>query len=84
MTLFCKVVEVLQDFLSEYVDKKYLASVPRYSPILVENREFLYPLAFDAPGRGVSVGILPPLWYGKTRMAGLPDGEKTSTIYVTG
>jgi len=22
-TLFCKVVEVLQDFLSEYVDKKF-------------------------------------------------------------
>ena len=84
MTLFCKVVEVLQDFLSEYVDKKYLASVPRYSPILVENREFLYPLAFDAPVRGFPSEYCHPLWYGKTRMAGLPDGEKTSTIYVTG
>ena len=38
---------------------------------------FSYPLAFDAPGRGVPVGIV---WYGITRMALLPDGEKISKI----
>jgi len=33
-----------------------------------------YPLAFDAPVRGVPVGISAPLWCGKTRMVSLPDG----------
>jgi len=37
-------------------------------------------LAFDAPVRGIPVGISPPLWYGKTRMVSLPDGEKISKI----
>ena len=37
---------------------------------------FSYPLAFDAPVRGVPVGIAPPVWYGKTRMTWLPHGEK--------
>jgi len=27
---------------------------------MVENRHFSYPLAFDAPVRGVLVGIAPP------------------------
>jgi len=37
-----------------------------------------YPLAFDAPVTVVTVGISPghPVWHGKTRMVGLPDGEK--------
>jgi len=40
-----------------------------------------YPLAFDAPVRGVPVGIsAPPLVFGKTRMVWLPDGEKISKI----
>jgi len=39
-----------------------------------------YPLAFDAPVRGVPVGISAPLWCGKTRMVSLPDGEKNSKI----
>ena len=39
-----------------------------------------YPLAFDAPVRGVPVGISAPLWFGKTRMVWLPDGEKISKI----
>ena len=30
---------------------------------------FSYPLAFDAPVRGVPVGIAPPISYRKTRMA---------------
>jgi len=33
-------------------------------------------LAFDAPVRG----FRHPLWYGKTRMVSLPDGEKNSNI----
>jgi len=41
-----------------------------------------YPLAFDASVRG---GGFPseyrhPVWYGKTRMVSLPDGEKISKI----
>jgi len=39
-----------------------------------------YPLAFDAPLRGVPVGISAPLWYVKTRMVSLLDCEKTSKI----
>jgi len=30
---------------------------------------FSYPLAFNAPVKGVPVGIAPPVSYGKTRMA---------------
>jgi len=41
---------------------------------------FSYTLVFDAPVRGVAIGISAPLWYGKTRMASLPDGEKISKI----
>jgi len=39
-----------------------------------------YPLAFDAPVRGVPVGISAPPSDGKTRMVSLPDGEKISKI----
>jgi len=39
-----------------------------------------YPLAFDAPVRGVAVGISAPLWYRKTRMVSLSDGEKISKL----
>jgi len=43
----------------------------------VKKSAFLsYPLAFDAPVRGVPIGISAPPWYGKTRMVSLPDGEK--------
>jgi len=34
------------------------------------------PLAFDAPIRGVPVGISASLWDGKTRMVSLPGGKK--------
>ena len=40
-----------------------------------------YTLAFDAPVRGVPVGILvPPLVWKKTRMVSLTDGEKIPKI----
>jgi len=50
--------------------------------IRLESRFYPTPPAFEAPvrGGGVPVGILPilpcRLVYGKTRMVGLPDGEK--------
>jgi len=51
----------------------------RYSDLLVENREFLIPYLYLAPPQGVThpVGFFDA---GKTRMIGLPYGEKTVTI----
>jgi len=39
-----------------------------------------YPLAFDAPVRGIPVGISAPRLYTKTRVAWLPNGEKILKI----
>jgi len=39
-----------------------------------------YHLAFDAPVRGFPSEYRHPLWYGKTRVVSLPDGEKISKI----
>ena len=49
----------------------YLVSFLRYSEILIENRDFLYHLAFDAPVRGVPVGILRSRLVWKKRVEGL-------------
>jgi len=35
-----------------------------------------YPLAFDAPVRGVPVGMSAPLWYGKLECCRYPTVEK--------
>jgi len=45
-----------------------------------KNRHFIIPLAFDAPVRGFPSEYSHPLWYRKTRMVSLPDGEKNSKI----
>ena len=39
-----------------------------------------YSLAFDAPLGGFPLEYRHPLWYGKTRMVSLPDGETISKI----
>jgi len=44
---------------------------------------FSYPLAFDAPVRGSPSEYYHPVWCGKTRMVGLPVGEKIVRICVT-
>ena len=50
------------------------------SQLLDQNRDFrLYP-AFDAPFVGFPSEYRHPVWYGKTRMAWIPDGEKISNI----
>jgi len=41
-----------------------------------------HPLAFDAPVRGFPSECRHPLWYGKTRMVSLHDGEKNSKMFV--
>jgi len=48
--------------------------------ILVENRHFSYPLHSTPPLWGFPSEQRYPVWYGKTRMAWLPDGEKISKI----
>jgi len=45
-----------------------------------ESRFLPTPPAFDAPVRGVPVGICHPVWHEKTRMAWLPESEKNSKI----
>jgi len=44
---------------------------------------FSYPLAFDAPLGESALEYCHPVWYGKTRMVGLPDGEKSLRICIT-
>ena len=48
--------------------------------ILVENRDFFIPLAFDAPVREDPVRRLPPRLVWEIRMVGLPANVKTLKI----
>jgi len=51
------------------MDGKGISEIER--DICEKNRHFIIPpIAFDAPE------YRHPVWYGKTRMVGLPDGEK--------
>ena len=60
---------------------RYLVSYASYSDLLVENREFFIPHVYLAPPqvrpRRNFVNVFEA---GKTRMIGLPYGEKTMTI----
>ena len=51
--------------------------------ILVGNRDFFIPLAFDTPVRGVPIGILPSHLVWENYNGGLPDGVKTVRIGIT-
>jgi len=48
--------------------------------ILVENHDFFMPLAFDAPVKGVPVGLLSYRLVRKNRMVWLLDGGKCLKI----
>jgi len=59
----------------------YLLPFLRYSEIFVKKIVILsYPLAFDAPVRGVPSEYRHPLLDGKTRMVSLSGAEKISKI----
>ena len=66
-------------YWSAILSKALSCIVLEIKRILVENRHFFIPLVFDAPVRGVPVGILSYRWVWKTRMVSLllPDGKKS-------
>jgi len=83
-------LEVTQDHWNWYHSKAWMVSYSpstvtmalscissKIKPDIGRKSWFFHtPLAFDAPVRGVPSVYWHPVWYGKTRMLGLPDGEK--------
>ena len=51
--------------------------------ILVENRDFSYPLHSTPSFVGIAWEYCHPVWYEKTSVMGLPDGEKFLRICIT-
>jgi len=50
---------------------------------LVENRDFFNtPLHLTPPLAWSTSEYCHPVWYGKTKKVGLPDGEKTLRVYI--
>jgi len=50
------------------------------SGILIENRDFFIPHAFNAPVTGFHSEYYLKVWYGKNRMMGLPKEENSLRI----
>jgi len=76
---FRMILSNLEQLSNIFNDTKHRAVSPQQLSFL-----FHTPLAFDAPIEKFPVGLLPSrLVRKKTRMVGLPDGEKTLRIYIT-
>jgi len=63
-------------YSSSIVTMPYLVSFMRHSEIVVENRDFFIPLAFNAPVWEVTVGILPCLVLQKREWCAYPTVKK--------
>jgi len=63
--------QCLQHLACCSVNSRHIGSESRFLPT---------PPAFDAPVRGFSSKYRHPVWYGKTRIMWLPDGENISKL----
>ena len=75
--LRASLVQINTEMAEKYSNQRYAVNWHgRYAVILSESRFLPTPPAFDATVRGFPSEYRHPVWYGKTRMAWLPDGEK--------